>query len=213
MEFDVARHIAAITRQVVDCERDGKPARTVVAGRSFDTHIDDAWDAITSAERIPRWLSPVTGDLRLGGRYQIEGNAGGTIEQCDPPRRLALTWEFGGNTPWVVVTLEKEAGGTTRLELRHTALVESEAEKFWDQFGPGAVGVGWDLSLVGLAEHVERGWDKPPETETEWVKSDNYKAFVNASSIAWRDASVAYGTDSEAATEAGARTTAFFTGG
>ena len=31
-------------------------------------------------DRIPRWIGgAVTGDLRLGGRYQIEGNASGEI--------------------------------------------------------------------------------------------------------------------------------------
>jgi uncharacterized protein YndB with AHSA1/START domain len=213
MEFDVTRHIGAVTRAVKAGERDGKPTRTVFASRAFATDIDDAWDALTSAERIPRWFSPVEGELQLGGRYQIEGNAGGTITECEPPRRLALTWEFAGNTSWVVVTLEEEAGGSTRLELQHIAIVDEEFEKFWGQFGPGAVGVGWDLSFLGLAEHLENGWNKPPETDTEWTKSDNYKAFVAGSSGGWRDAAVASGEDAEAAREAADRTKAAYAGG
>ena len=31
----------------------------------------DLWEALTSAERIPRWFAPVSGDLRLGGRFQV----------------------------------------------------------------------------------------------------------------------------------------------
>lgn len=213
MEFDVARHIGAVTREVKGGERDGKPTRTVIASRGFATDIDDAWDALTSAERIPRWFSPVEGELKLGGRYQIQGNAGGTITECEPPRRLALTWEFAGNTSWVVVTLEEEAGGSTRLELQHVAVVDEEFEKFWNQFGPGAVGVGWDLSFLGLAEHLENGWDKPPETDTEWTRSDNYRAFVAGSSGSWRDAAIASGEDAEAAREAADRTTGFYTAG
>ena len=58
----------------------------VVASRSYDTDIDDLWEAITNAERIPRWFLPITGELRLGGRYQLQGNAGGTITACEPPR-------------------------------------------------------------------------------------------------------------------------------
>lgn len=212
MEFDVARHIGAITRKVVNGEREGKPTRIVVAERSFNTDIDDAWDALTSAERIPRWFLPVSGELKLGGRYQLQGNAGGTIEQCEPPRRLAVTWEFGGGVSWVTVGLSEAAGGTTRLVLEHIAIIDSRFEGFWGQFGPGAVGVGWDLSLLGLAEHVENGWNKPPETDTEWVKSDNYKSFARGSSTNWRDASIAYGTDAQAATEAGDRTTEFYGG-
>ena len=44
--------------------------------RTYETTIVDLWDAITSAERIPRRFLPISGDLRLGGRYQLEGHAG-----------------------------------------------------------------------------------------------------------------------------------------
>lgn len=213
MDFDIAREIGAVRRGVTMGERDGKPTHIVTASRSFATGIDDTWDAVTSAERLPRWFSPVTGDLSLGGRYQVEGNAGGTVERCDPPRRLALTWEFAGNVSWVEVDLEEETGGTTRLELRHIAILDEEYLKFWDQFGPGAGGVGWDLSFLGLAWHLEKGWDKPPETDTEWVKTDEYKSFVAASSAGWHDASIALGTEAEAAARARDATTSFYTGG
>src|SRR5882724_8555264 len=29
------------------------------------------WDAMTNAERIPRWFLPISADLRLSGRYQL----------------------------------------------------------------------------------------------------------------------------------------------
>src|ERR1022692_1430641 len=51
----------------------------------------DAW-----LDRFRRWFLPVSGDLRLGGRFQIEGNASGTIERCDPPKGFTATWEYGG---------------------------------------------------------------------------------------------------------------------
>jgi uncharacterized protein YndB with AHSA1/START domain len=213
MDYDVARHVGAVTREVRTCERDGKPARAVLAGRSFDTGIEDAWDALTSAERIPRWLLPVSGDLRLGGRYQLEGNAGGTIMECEPPRRLAVSWEYGGSTSWVTVTLDEEAEGSTRLELEHVALIDPQFEGFWEQFGPGAVGVGWDLMLLGLASHLEDGRGKPPEGDLAWLASANGKAFVGASSEAWRAAAVAFGTDPAAAKGAADRTTAAYTAG
>ena len=61
-----------------------------------------------------------------------------------------MTWEFGGEVSWVEVRLTQESEDTTRLELEHTAHVDGDR---WEQFGPGAVGVGWDLTLVGLDEH------------------------------------------------------------
>ena len=76
MHFDVARHVGAVTRKVEAREHDGRPAHAVIATRTYPTDIDDAWDALTSAERIPRWFMPIEGDLRLGGRYQLQGNAG-----------------------------------------------------------------------------------------------------------------------------------------
>ncbi len=211
MEFDVARHIGAMTHEVVPDERDGRPTRIVIAGRSFATGIEDAWDAITNAERIPRWFAPVEGQLEPGGHYQITGNAGGTILECEPPRRFALSWEFGGNTSWVYVALSED-GDATRLELRHEAVVDPQSEGFWTRFGPGAVGVGWDLSFLGLAEHLEQGWSKPPETDTEWTRTDNYRTVVQRSSDSWRDASIAYGTDAQAAGEAADRTAGAYSG-
>ena len=150
--MDLGRVIGAVTREVTDREYEGKPAKVVVAKRTYDTTPDDLWDALTNAERIPRWFLPVSGDLRLGGRYQLKGNAGGTITQCEPPKALGVTWEFGGQTSWVNVRLTARAAERTELELEHMAHVPDE---FWDQYGPGAVGVGWDLALMGLGEHVE----------------------------------------------------------
>ena len=79
-----------VTRSVSTVELDGAPARRSVVSRLYATGIDDLWDAMTNPERIPRWFLPVTGDLRLGGTYQLEGNAGGRIEECEPPRRCLL---------------------------------------------------------------------------------------------------------------------------
>jgi len=96
MQIDIPSYIGAVVRRVEDREQEGTPVRVVVATRRYDTDIDDLWDALTNAERIPRWFLPVSGELRLGGRYQLEGNAGGTIKVCEPPHSLAVTWEFGG---------------------------------------------------------------------------------------------------------------------
>src|SRR5579862_2009041 len=103
--MDVLRFIGNVTREIQNREHEGRPARVLVATCAYDTTIDDLWDAISNPQRIPRWFLPVTGDLRLGGTYQLEGNAGGKITGCEPPRSLALTWEFGGQVSWVNVRL------------------------------------------------------------------------------------------------------------
>lgn len=211
MPFDTAAQAAMVIRKVEDVTHEGQPARAVIATRDYPTDIDDLWDAITDKARIPRWFAPVEGDLELGGRYQIKGNAGGTVTACDPPRRFALTWEFGGGMSWVEVELA-EAGDATRLTLRHIAPLDDKSEEFWDRFGPGAVGVGWDLSLMGLAWHIETGESNERFAEETWAPSDEGKAFVTTSSDGWTTASIAYGTAEDAATRAGASTTAFYTG-
>ena len=98
---------------------------------------------------------PISGDLHVDGHYQLEGNAGGTITTCEPPEHLAVTWEFDGAVSWVDVYLTPSDAETV-LRLEHVALVEDFDDK-WDEFGPGAVGVGWDSALLGLAEHLATG--------------------------------------------------------
>ena len=209
MGIDVARVIGAVTREITVRDKNGAPARVLVAERSYDTDMEDLWDAITNAERIPRWLMPISGDLRLGGRYQLEGNAGGEVVLCEPPRRLGLTWGMQGQVSWVTVRLSEAAQGGTLLTLEHMAHVPDD---LWDQYGPGAVGVGWDSMLLGLEQHVTRRVTVNPKDAIAWLGSDEGRSFVEQSSEAWAVASIKDGTDAKAARAAAARTTAAYTG-
>jgi uncharacterized protein YndB with AHSA1/START domain len=209
MKIDPVAYIGAVVREVVSREHEGRPAHVVIATRRYDTEIEDLWDALTSAERIPRWFLPVTGELRLGGRYQLEGNAGGEITRCEPPRVLAVTWESAGGVSWLTVTLSDDPAGGTRLELEHLSHVEGD---FWDRFGPGAVGVGWDLALIGLARYLASGTAVDPSEAAAWSASEEGKHLMRRSSAEWCKASIAAGTDQAAATAAAARTTAFYCG-
>lgn len=203
--MDLEKHLHAIRRSVTDAEQDGTPVRVVVAARTYPSPPEDVWDAITDAERIARWFTPVSGDLRLGGRYQLEGNAGGTVTACEPPRHLSLTWEYGPEVSWVQVDLAA-AGAGTELRLRHAAPVDPER---WGQFGPGAVGIGWELGLLGLDLHLSA---PDGAMDRAWAESDEARVFMAGSSTGWEQASVAAGEDPEAARAAAERTTAFYTG-
>lgn len=207
--IDVVHEINATRRTVGGRVLEAGEARTVTITRVYDSPLDDLWDACTNAERIPRWFLPVSGELREGGQYQLQGNAGGTIQRCDPPHGFDATWEFGGEVSWIELRLAPEGDGRTRFELVHIAHVSDER---WAQFGPGAVGVGWDLGLLGLALHLRSGEQVDPEAFMGWSASDEGKAFITHSSEVWRDASAAAGTDADAARAAAARTTAFYTG-
>ena len=183
-------------------------ARTVQIGRTYDAPVEDVWEACTDPDRIRRWFLPVSGELREGGRYQCQGNAGGVIERCDPPRGFAATWEYGGQVSWIELRLSEADGGGTRLELEHTAHVDDH----WAQFGPGAVGVGWDLALLGLTKHLATGATVDPEAGAAFPASEEGRRFIEASSRGWCEAAIAAGADAADATAAAERTFAFFTG-
>ena len=207
MHFDFKRYLGAVGRSVSSLDHDGQPARSVILSRSFATTVDDLWDAVTTGERIPRWFLPISGDLELGGRYQLDGNAGGVITACEPPSRVALTWVFGEYVSWVEVRIADDAAGRARLTLTHTAPLSGH----WDEYGPGATGVGWDSGLVGLAMHIAEPTAPKPD-EAAFYASPDGKALITGSSELWGQAAVAAGADPDAAHAAARRTTAFYTG-
>jgi uncharacterized protein YndB with AHSA1/START domain len=208
--IDVIHQINSVDRQVGSRTLEAGEARTIVVSRVYDTPPDDLWDACTNPDRLPRWFLPISGDLRLGGRYEFQGNASGTIERCEPPHSLAATWEYGGQISWIELRLTPEPAGGTRFALEHIAHVEDE---FWAQFGPGAVGIGWDQALVGLTVYLTSGAE-PPEREAveAWQASDDGRHFVRLSSERWAQASIAAGTDAAEAQAAAERTTDFYSG-
>ncbi|MET8828684.1 SRPBCC family protein [Streptomyces sp. NPDC004610] len=207
--IDVNHQINAVRRQVGTRDFKAGEARIVTIGQTYDTPLDDLWDACTNLERLPRWFAPVTGDLRLGGRYQVQGNASGTVERCDPPKSFFATWEYGGEVSWIELRLIPEGDERTRFELEHIAHVDEDR---WAQFGPGAVGVGWDLSLMGLFRHLGGAPAVDPAEFEAWGASDEGKEFVTAASEGWYAANVAGGEDPEKARGAADRTSAFYRG-
>ena len=207
MDVDPVMTAGLVTREVRTGERDGVPTRIVVARRDYEADQGDVWQAITDPERIPRWFLPISGELRLGGRYQLEGNAGGVIEACDEPDHLAVTWEFADQVSWLRVTLSPAAVGTT-VELAHEAPVDPG---FWAQYGPGAAGVGWDLGLLGLGLHLDTGYEVDPAQAEGWTVSPPGIEFVRHAARGWADAAVADGDARTAAGEAAERTVDFYT--
>jgi uncharacterized protein YndB with AHSA1/START domain len=205
--IDVAQQINAVRREVGSRTLEAGEARTTTISQTYDADLKDVWDACTNAERIPRWFLPISGELRLNGRYQLEGNAGGTIERCDPPTGFAATWEYGGQVSWIEVRLVREAEDRTRLELEHIAHVDDH----WAQFGPGAVGIGWDMALIGLTLHLGGAPQVDPQEVMAWTASDEGRRFITMSSDRWCDANIAAGEDPAIARASADRTTAAYT--
>jgi len=208
MTFDPVTTAGLVTREVRTGVRDGVATRIVIAQRTYPAGQADLWDALTKADRIARWFLPVSGDLRVGGRYQLKGNAGGVIEHCRQPESFGVTWEFGGTLSWLTVTLSPD-GERTTLELAHEVPADPDR---WGQFGPGAVGVGWDLSLMALGRHIDSGAPLDPGQAVAFPASPDGAQFIRAAAARWADAAMADGDDPGAARQAAERTAAFYAG-
>ena len=142
--IDIEAQVGAIERHVTRRQGEQGEEVAVLTSRTYESAIADVWEALTDPERVKRWFMPLTGDLRPGGIFQLEGNAGGDILECDPPHRLRVT--FGGPTSLVELRLRPDGDDRTVLELEHTVLIEMA------QSGAGSlfVGPGWDGGFLGL---------------------------------------------------------------
>ena len=194
--IDVNHQINAVRRTVGTRTIDTGEAHVITISQAYDTDPADLWDAVTNIERIPRWLMPISGELKVGGSYQLEGQAGGTILTCDPPNDFTATWEYGGNTSWIDVSITSESPDRARLVLEHIAHVDDE---IWREFGPGAVGIGWDSMVLGLAIHLSTGESIDPSFGKEWTGTEDGRRFLTLSGEAWYAANVAQGEDPDAA--------------
>ncbi|MFI8262527.1 MULTISPECIES: SRPBCC family protein [unclassified Streptomyces] len=205
---DIVGQINDIHREVGRREVGGEEARTVLLRRTYPAGAEDVWEACTSPDRLGRWFLPVSGDLREGGHYQTEGNAGGKILRCEPPKLLRVSWVMGQAPGFseVELRLTPEGAERTVFELEHVAVVQPE---FWDQYGPGAVGVGWDLTVLGLGMHLA-GNSVHPSEAVAWMASDEARAFMTGSSEAWGRAHTASGESAAAVAAATRATTGFY---
>ena len=184
--FDLSSIIGDHERTLGRRETDEGEAYVLRLGRHYDAAVEDVWEACTDPGRIGRWFLPVTGDLRLGGSYQLEGNAGGRIEDCQPPRRLAVTWELYGATSDLTLTLSPGAEGGTNFELEHVAVLDFTEEQYLD--GIGGMAPGWEDALAGLDLHLKGDLSEKPATRWYGPGSEGeVERRWNALGRVWRD--------------------------
>ena len=201
---DLMAELERVRRRVDSAEVPAGPGHLVELSRVYDAPVEDVWDACTDPERVGRWFLPLTGDLRLGGRFQLEGNAGGQITECEPPNRLAVTWVFGDAVSLVRVDLTGLADGGTELRLRHAV----SDDDHWAQFGPGATGVGWDLTLLGLDFFLST---REPAPDAVRLGTDPVvPALMRRSAQEWGRAHEAAGAPATQAQDAAGRTSAAY---
>ena len=181
---DLLAEIAETARAVA---REGTGDDELIAvrlRREYPADVADVWEAVTDPTRLARWFAPVSGDLRQGGTFAVEGNADGEIRECTPPSTLVLTW--GGPVSVVTVRLAPTGEGTA-LELEHTVPAAFAGS------GAGAlfVGPGWDVALLGLALHVAGEDVGDPAA---WEDGAEVRAANAASIDAWVATVTASGT-------------------
>ena len=191
--IDIARQIAAIGRYVELSGATGGETVKVTLERRYQADLADVWDALTDADRISRWMLPITGDLREGGTFSLEGNASGDILTCHEPDHLVIT--FGGPTSVVDLRLTAE-GDQTLLSFDHSVPLELAG-------GTGGalyVGPGWDGALLALGLYLAGELADDPIAAANSTEGQQFSA---ASLDAWVEVLEASGTaDAETIAEA-----------
>jgi uncharacterized protein YndB with AHSA1/START domain len=99
--------------------------------RTLAFPTERVWRALTDPAALTAWfwperLAPTAAvDLRVGGRYRIDGPAGGMAVAgeyvaVEPPRRLVFTWRWDGEPDETLVTVELTPGDAgTELVIVH----------------------------------------------------------------------------------------------
>src|ERR1700741_247404 len=145
--IDIAAKLEVIPREVGRRPAEEGEVVGALLRRTYAAAPADVWEAVTDPDRVRRWFLPLTGDLRVGGTFQLEGNAGGEILHCERPKLLEVT--FGGPTSKLELRLTAK-GDDTVLELDHTVPMAMAGS------GAGAlyVGPGWDGALLALGMYL-----------------------------------------------------------
>jgi uncharacterized protein YndB with AHSA1/START domain len=185
--IDLLAQLAQVHRSVAQ-DAEGSPDEVirVTLRRAYPTAPADLWDALTRPERLARWFSPVSGDLRPGGSFQVENNAGGEILTCEPPRLLRAT--FGDASSIVTVTLAP-AGEDTELVLDHTVPLAFAGSVAGALFA----GPGWDEALIGLWLHLSQ----PDVDRVATLDTDEGRDWAHRVVLAWVDVADAAGAPAD----------------
>lgn len=182
--IDIAEQISAIGRRVAQQSSEAGATVVVTVNRRYEAATGDVWAALTDPDRVRRWFLPLTGDLREGGTYQLEGNSSGDILTCEVPDHLMIT--LGGPTSVVDLRLIQD-GSETLLELDHAVPVEMAG----GSAGALYVGPGWDSALMSLSHFLSGTAVEDPVAA---ASSPEAQVFCAQSVEAWAAAVTASGT-------------------
>jgi uncharacterized protein YndB with AHSA1/START domain len=103
----------------------------LIVTRTLAYPVDRVWRAMTDPVALAAWFWPqrfnptAEVDLRVGGRYRIDGPAvgiavSGEYVAVEPPHKLIFTWAWDGEDDETLVTVDLTAtAGGTDVRLRH----------------------------------------------------------------------------------------------
>ena len=203
--MNIADEINKVIRQIPTSGE----AHQVVLERVFDTDAADLWNACTSEERLSRWFEPVRGDLAFGGRYMLtRSGTEGDILRCEPPRHLAVTWEYQGNVSHVDVDIIPAMETRSVLRLIH----HCPPDDHWETYGPAATGVGWEESLRALSLYLAGDPRCAPDEMEKFASTSEGQELTRRASEAWGRVDQEAGTPARTAETRALRTAAFYLG-
>jgi len=116
----------------------------LILTRTFRAPIEDVWASVTKSESTARWFGSWEGDAGPGKTVRLQllheqGQpwASVTIEQCEPPRHLAVSTSDDAGVWRLELTLT-ETDGLTELRFVHHLSARELA---------GDTGPGWEYYL------------------------------------------------------------------
>jgi len=134
---------------------DQSPGYVLEIERTFDAPAQEVFDALTSEEVMRRWFhgdpdweTPTAEvDLRVGGRLRIvmrdpqageDYGASGEYTVVDPPRRIALTWNWDDHDSerqLIELEFSENAGAATVRMTSHGIATEERRDSHREGWG------------------------------------------------------------------------------
>jgi uncharacterized protein YndB with AHSA1/START domain len=139
--------------------------KTLRIERTYQAPAEAVFAAWTNPEVIRRWWQAEVGwetshaevDLQVGGVVRVvmrdperdaEHGGGGRYTEIDPPRRLAFTWLWDGDSRRTLLEIDfEESGGATTVRFTHSGLWDEEAVRSHEG--------GWGRILDNLGRALE----------------------------------------------------------
>jgi uncharacterized protein YndB with AHSA1/START domain len=175
-----------------EIRRDGDTL-AVVFDREYAATPDEIWSALTTPQRLARWLATPIGTLARGHTVRLvltgtdDGIVGtgtddpivgtgtddpmGTlrIDVCDRPHRVEGHWTWPDGQPTTLrVTIEPRPDGRARVVLTHAGFPPA---------GIAGYGCGWHHYVDALAAHLGDG-PAPDFADYYPAMLDTYRAAV-----------------------------------